>query len=277
MPELPEAEMCRRQLASWAEGQTLTGVRVIDEAVVRHKVSTRPSDKLEGGVGVLEGWVGRTAGAPVRHGKRLGWSFGDDGLLIHLGMTGRWVRRPASDPHPRNTRIGLVFGDEVLWMIDTRRFACVVPIPLDDLDLAMRQGHGPDALLEPMGGSDLAAAFRTKRPIKVVLMEQKRIAGLGNIHAAEACFRAGVSPGRPANALSADEWDKLASGIVAQLQGTIDDIDLSKETVYVSEGGENPFSVYKRTGQPCPSCGTVVVSEEMGGRTTYWCPSCQPS
>lgn len=269
--------MCRRQLASWAEGRTLTGVRVIDEAVVRHKVSTRPSDKLEGGGGVLEGWVGCTAGAPIRHGKRLGWSFDDNGLLIHLGMTGRWVRRPASDPHPKSTRIGLVFGDEVLWMIDTRRFACVVPIPLGELDQAVRRGHGPDALLEPMGGSQLAAAFQTKRPIKVVLMEQKRIAGLGNIHAAEACFRARIWPKRPANALSSGDWDRLAQGIVTQLQTSVDDIDVGKESVYVSEGGENPFSVYRRAGRPCPDCGVVVVAEELAGRTTYWCPGCQPS
>ncbi len=221
--------------------------------------------------------MGRVAGSPVRHGKRLGWPFGGDGILIHLGMTGRWVRRPEGDEPPRNTRIGLVFGDEVLWMVDTRRFACVVPIALDAMDLAMRQGHGPDALLEPMSGADLAAAFRTKRPIKVVLMEQKRIAGLGNIHAAEACFRAGIWPKRPANELSAEAWRLLAQGIVAQLQGTIDDIDVAAETVYVSEGGDNPFSVYKRTGKPCLRCSTVVVSEELGGRTTYWCPSCQPS
>ncbi|MBX2798263.1 MAG: hypothetical protein KTR31_11355 [Myxococcales bacterium] len=275
MPELPEAEICRRQLRAWARERPLATVRVLDPAVVRHKLSSRPSDAWPEGVRRVEGWVGRPAGDTARHGKRIAWSFGGDAVLLHLGMTGRWIRRPEAEAPPSVARIGLGFGDEVLWMLDTRRFACLVPLPADELSLALRGKQGPDALEEPLDGPGLAAAMRSKRPVKVLLMEQGRLAGLGNIHAAEACFRAKVSPMRAADSLSDEEWASLATAIVAQLRDTLAGVDATEEMSYVSEGGANPFAVYKRTGKPCPSCGTAIASREQGGRTTYWCPSCQ--
>jgi formamidopyrimidine-DNA glycosylase len=139
----------------------------------------------------------------------------------------------------------------------------------------VRDGAGPDALTEPLDGAGLVAALGGKRAIKVALMDQDRLAGLGNIHAAEACFRAGVAPQRPGASLSPAEWERLAAAIVAQLEATLAGVDPAEELQYVSEGGDNPFAVYGREGEACPRCGGAVAAETQAGRTTFWCPSCQ--
>lgn len=275
MPELPEVEVTCRQLARWTAGRTLDAVLVRDTAVARGTLSTKPSDALPDGPARLEALIGSTAEAPTRYGKRLGWSFGDRGLLCHLGMSGAFVRR--SDP-PESARLGLVFSGEprTVWYVDGRRFGCVVPVASADIPALLRANTGPDALLEPLDGPALKARMASKKPVKVALMDQDRIAGIGNIHASEACFRARVSPRRPANTLADAEWEALARAIVDQLRFAIDAEAASDELVYVNNGGPNPFSVYKKTGEPCPVCRTPIADEDHAGRTTYWCPRCQP-
>lgn len=277
MPELPEVEVGRRQLQRWASGRVLREVRVLDRAVVRRVLSSKPSDALPDGEVRLGALVGREAGPLQRYGKRLGWTFGDRAILCHFGMSGAWLHGPPSDPPPPVARLGLVFDDVVVWFVDGRRFGCVVPIAASELATAIRADCGPDALLEPRDGPGLRAALTCKKPIKVAMMEQDRLAGIGNIHAAEACFRAKLWPKKRADTLSASEWAALADAIVAQLSGSIDVEGEQDELVYVNLGGPNPFSVYGREGEPCPVCGTTIVAEELGGRTTYWCPHCQPA
>jgi formamidopyrimidine-DNA glycosylase len=109
------------------------------------------------------------------------------------------------------------------------------------------------------------------------MMDQARLAGLGNIHAAEACFRAGIGPFRPATSLSDAEWDRLAAGISAQLRDTTEELAREEEVQYVNLGGPNPFRVYGRGEEPCPTCGAPICSADQGGRTTYWCAVCQPA
>ncbi|MEO0602649.1 MAG: DNA-formamidopyrimidine glycosylase family protein [Myxococcota bacterium] len=277
MPELPETEVCREQLERWAAGRALDEVLVRDAAVVRKKMSSRPSDQLPGGDVLLQKLVGNPSESVQRHGKRLGWRFGAHGILIHLGMTGHWVRRPSGRQDKASARLGLRFGDETLWMMDRRRMGCVVFLEAEDLDATLRKGHGPDALDRPLTGAQLAVAMRSRKPIKVVLMEQNRIAGIGNIHASEACFRAGVDPNTPADAVSPEHFDRLASGIVDQLTYTLGLADPDAETLYVTKGSDNPFAVYKRDGLPCRTCGTSIVSGDLNGRMTFWCPTCQPA
>jgi len=277
MPELPEAEVCREQLERWAGGRTLSEVLVRDAAVVRRKLSSRPSDQLPGGDALLQSFAGHPSDRVVRHGKRLGWAFGPHAILIHLGMTGHWVRRPAGPASQASARLGLRFDDETLWLMDRRRMGCVVVLEEPRLDGALASGHGPDALLRPLAGPQLAVACRSRKPIKVVLMEQNRIAGLGNIHAAEACFRARVNPATPADSLSAEQFAALSTAIAEQLRYTLDLAEPDAETIYVTTGSKNPFAVYKRDGQPCGTCATPVVSDDLGGRNTFWCPGCQPA
>jgi formamidopyrimidine-DNA glycosylase len=280
MPELPEVEVCRRQLTQWAAGRTLDAVHLVDRAVVRGELTSKPSAALADGGAQLEALVGQIAGEPLRHGKRLGWPFGGGrALLAHLGMTGHWVRRGAGDDPPPQHRLGLAFGDRTVWYVDGRRFGCVVPVEASAMPALLRADCGPDALDEPLDGPALADRVRSRKPVKVALMEQQRLAGLGNIHAAEACWRAHIAPGRRADALSPEEWGALAQAIVAQLRFAIEAEAAGGDDgiVYVNLGGPNPFSVYGRGGEPCPACGTAIAADEMGGRTTYWCPTCQPA
>jgi formamidopyrimidine-DNA glycosylase len=277
MPELPEVEVGRRQLERWATGRSLESVHIVDRAVVRRSMSTKPSDALPDGPEQVQSLVGQTAGRPVRHGKRLGWSFGRRGLLCHFGMTGHWIRRPTGETPPQNSRIGLGIGGATLWYVDSRRWGCVVVVESSEIEDALRSGVGPDALDEALGASELRKRVQSRKPIKVALMEQERLAGLGNIHAAEACFRAKVLPGKQANTLADPEWEALAPSIVDQLRFAIDAEGggARDDFQYVNLGGPNPFSVYARTGEPCPVCATKITSEDMSGRTTYWCPNCQ--
>lgn len=274
MPELPEVEACRRQLQRWGEGRRLVGVSLPDPGAVRPARSTRPS---AGGAGAaLQALVGATLGVPRRHGKRIAWPVGGHGLLLHLGMTGRWVRRTDGQV-PRFGRLALHLDDgSRLWLVDPRRFGCVVPLEATGLDVALHEGLGPDALDAQLDGPALAARLRSRRAVKVALMDQARVAGLGNIQVVEALFEARIHPDTPCEALDPAAWTRLAAAVRHTLASTLAAIG-NEDLVYVSEGGENPFSVYGRAGQPCPRCGTILVAASRAGRTTTWCPSCQPA
>lgn len=274
MPELPEVEAHRRLLDRYATGRRLVDVVVVDPGAVRPRRSTRPS--AGGAAAALRPAIGGVFGPPLRIGKRLGWPVGEVGLEVHLGMTGHWVRR-SGDEVPRFARLGLRLDDgATLWFTDARRFGCVVPHPRDGLRDAVQAGLGPDALDAALDGPALAARFRTPRPIKVALLDQARLAGLGNIHAVEALFLAGLHPDTPCDSIDAEGWSRLAAAIPRQLRDGLADLG-DDEIRYLSEGAENPFRVYGRAGLPCPVCGTPVARAVRAGRTTTWCPRCQPA
>ena len=276
MPELPEVENARRQIERWTGRRKLDAVRMLDPSAVRRTLSSRPSDRLAGGAKRLEALLGRTTTGTRRHGKRLVWILGRDALLFHMGMTGFLTLRRSGDDPPPLARVGFGFGKRTIWFVDGRRFGCIVPIGADEVDLALRSGQGPDAWDESPGGEALHAALGDRRPLKVALMDQARLAGLGNIHAAEACFRAGLHPFRSTGTLTADEWDRLAGAVREQLRIATADLAAEEEVQYVNLGGPNPFQVYGRQAEPCPACGTPIVAEDQAGRTTFWCPACQP-
>jgi formamidopyrimidine-DNA glycosylase len=276
VPELPEVENARRQIRRWAGRRKLDAIRVLDPGAVRRTLSSRPSDRLAGGPRRLEGMLGRTTSGVRRHGKRLAWIFGPDALLVHLGMTGFFTLRTSrGEEPPPLARVGFGFGTRTIWFVDGRRFGCVVPIGADEVDLALRSGQGPDAWDDAPGGDALHAALGDRRPLKVALMDQARLAGLGNIHTAEALFRAGLDPFRATGTLTAPEWERLAGAVREQLRIGTEDLAAEEEVQYVNLGGPNPFQVYGRADEPCPACGTPIASEEQAGRTTFWCPSCQ--
>lgn len=263
MPELPEVEIARRQLHDWFTGDPVEA-EAIDPAVVRVKLSSRPSDAAPEGPALLAAAVG-VAEEPLRHGKRIAWPFGSKAVLFHLGMTGKLRRESENSARAR-------FNDG--YFIDRRRFGCLVVVDRDEVDLALRHNHGPDALDEALDGPGLQAAFTGRRAIKVALLDQSKLAGLGNIHAAEALWRAGIDPRRPCSQVQ--RWNALADAIVAQLSETIV-AESAGELVYVTDGGPNRFAVYGREGEPCPTCGDAIASFSQGGRTTFYCGSCQPA
>lgn len=262
MPELPEVEIARRQLDRWFTGRDVTATAV-DPAVVRTHLSSRPSDAHPQGPALLAAAVGR-AETPLRHGKRIAWPFGDKAVLVHLGMTGKLAKGETGNA------VRARF-DEVAF-VDRRRFGCLCVVDRDQVDAQLRAGHGPDALDEALDGEGLKRAFTGKRAIKVALMDQDKLAGLGNIHAAEALWRAGIDPRRACSEVT--HWDALADSIVAQLEQTIAAEDAG-EIVYVTDGGPNRFAIYGREGEACPRCGAPIERFVQGGRSTFACSGCQ--
>ncbi len=271
MPELPEVEANRRLLIPCA-GHRVTAVHVPDPTSVRPALSTKSKDA--GGAERLVALVGQVADVPTRRGKRLGWTFGPHGLLAHLGMTGRFV---VADAEPRWAKVGLTFEDgRTVWFVDPRRFGCVVPVDAALVPAALSQGLGPDALDAPQTGAQLAARFLTPRAIKVALLDQDRLAGMGNIHAVEALWRAHLHPDTRCVDLDAKAWEALAGAITAQLHHGLD-LVAADGIAYLSDGViTNPFEVYGRAGEACRRCGGRIQGEVRAGRSTFWCPDCQP-
>ena len=268
MPELPEVEIARRTLERWLGGSEVTGAQAERTRVFR-----------AGGRATFGRLRGRLVRAE-RHGKLLLVSLeSGQGFLSHLGMTGKWVRRPAGEPVPYS-RARLVLADgTVVHYRDPRLFGRIEPHPADALRaLPALQALGPDPLLTPLSGPQLRDALgRTRVPIKVALMDQRRLAGLGNIHAAEALWRARLHPARPTRSLQLPEWNRLATAIRKGLAFALAAED-GEEIAYVEEPGtENPFRVYARHGEPCPRCGTPIRLLRQAGRRTDFCPRCQPA
>ena len=278
MPELPEVEICRRNLQNWTVGRRVNALEIPDPAVVRSRVSTRLVDASEEGLRWLRKHaVGAVPLATFRHGKRIGWSLAgvEQGLLLHLGMTGQWVRR-APERRPAHARIGFQFNEEHwCWFVDPRRFGCVV-VCETHLQERLLRDLGPDALDGDLSGRALRERMLGRRAIKVALMDQKGLAGLGNIQTIEVLWRTNIHPARRCTDLSSAEWDRLAGGIGVQLREVID-LEDGEEIQYLSSAGApNPFRIYGRSGCDCPRCGAPLDESKIGGRVTIWCGSCQP-
>jgi formamidopyrimidine-DNA glycosylase len=273
MPELPEVEAARIRITEWTCERELVAVRWVDDGVVRSHLSSRPRDAIATGRAWLESALGARGGPVERHGKRLRWRIGPILASAHLGMSGKWVRRAPTEATPLHARLGLQFDDAVAWLVDPRRFGCLAPAGPGD----WRAGLGPDAWLEPLRGPELAARMVGVRALHPGLLEQARLAGLGNIHAAEALWRARLHPGRSAASLSPAAWDALALAIRAQLAHALDQFAASEEVTYLSEGGDaDGFAVYGRAGGGCSRCGSSVERAPWGGRSVFFCLMCQP-
>ena len=273
MPELPEVETIRRQLVPVVEGRTLHSLDVAD---ARWCAPLAPAE-------VRAALEGRTVEALRRRGKYLIWALeGDVFLLVHLRMTGTLLVDPPAGT--RYERVRFVFADDgpQLAFCDARRFGTG--------ELAL----GPDALaafldarlgIEPLGpdftGAALRAAARGRRaPVKAFLLDQRNVAGVGNIYADEALFRAGIHPLRPVGRLTPAQWDALRDEIVTVLEAGIDaggsTIDDFRHTDGVYGAFQHEFLVHRRRGEPCLTCGREIVKFVAAGRGTYACESCQP-
>lgn len=276
MPELPEVEHARRWLEHRVRGRVLAAIELLDPAVVRSHLSTRPAHAVSDPSAAVTGLLGRPIGAPIRWGKRLGLPIGATGsaggLLCHLGMSGRWIAEPT--PH---ARLGLRLDDgSGLWLDDPRRFGCVV-VHAGPLAPALRDGLGPDALIDAPDGRALRAVLRRRGPIKTALLDQARLAGVGNIQAVESLWAAKIHPSTRADQLDDDAWSRLAAALRQSLLRTLEQSG-NDEIVYVSrDASASPFRIYGREGTPCPRCEATLVSERLSGRATVRCPSCQPA
>lgn len=268
MPELPEVEIARRNLERWMKGKT---IRRAAGAKTRVLSPINPA-----------AFARAVAGAKVlgveRRGKNLFLPLSNGkGLRMHLGMTGKFLQRKPGADAPRFSRVAFEMSSgAVVHYCDMRLFGAVSAGPAEPMRSKAFAGLGPDPLVDGLDADLLRERFaRTKRPLKIALMDQTLLAGLGNIHAAEALWRAKLSPFKRADKLTADEAKRLAAGIHDGIRFALDEEDEPEEIVYVEEGGDNPFRVYDRAGEPCARCRTPIEKKAQGGRSTYWCPKCQ--
>ena len=273
MPELPEVETVRRALAQQVLGRTIASVQ-LSGLKLRAAVARNLPRRL----------AGRTFRAARRHGKYLLLDL-DAGqtLISHLGMSGRWLYWPELPPEAvphLHVRVRFRGGGE-LWFQDPRRFGLLRLVPTAALarDPALRI-LGPDPLAQPPEGDRLhALAHGMKVEVKTFLMDQRRIAGIGNIYASEILFRAGVGPRRRAGLVSRPQWEAIAREIPAVLGAAAERMGttFSMYRTLSNEPGTygEQLMVYDRAGQPCRRCGTSIRRVVQGQRSTYFCPSCQ--
>ncbi len=273
MPELPEVEATRLNLERWTHNSTISAV-----ATDTPTVPTDPTDHLDA-------LVGRRVGPWQRRGKRLAADLGtppsthhsSGTLLVQLGMTGRIVKDAPPDRPYQRVVLTVSTNDTTtrISLIDLRRLGRVAIVPSIADAFA---GLGPDALTTPLDAAALRTVLGTTRaPIKSALMDQSILSGLGNIAVLEACFRAKLHPLRPASSLTNAELTRLAPAITTHLTDTLATTAGQDEIAYVSEGGDNPFLVYGREHEPCPSCSITILRILQGGRPVFWCPACQPT
>ncbi|GEM_PF-16911 len=268
MPELPEVEIARRTLVRWFKGHE---VRRAESTKTRIFRGAKPK--------AFEAISGPMTKAE-RKGKYLLLSFGTQGVLAHLGMTGKFVKRPKGEEvlYSR-ARFELDTGD-VIHFRDPRMFGRIEPVPSAELwKLKTIEELGIDPLTEGLDAAALKGAVgKSKQELKVALMDQGRITGLGNIHATEAMYRAKLHPSCAPMTLTDDEWSRLTAAIHAAIQFGLDEQEGDDEIQYVEEpGSENPFLVYGREGEECGNCNAVIVRTEHGGRSSFFCPECQPN
>jgi formamidopyrimidine-DNA glycosylase len=272
MPELPEVETIRRQLAPLVEGRVLVRLEILDPRWSRPLPGAELTAALQG----------RRIDALRRRGKYLVWSFqGDVFLAQHLRMTGSVLCEP--EPEPTHVRVRMTLQPELrLAVVDPRRFGTgellLGPAALEAF-LSARLGVEP--FDERFTADYMHALARGRRaPIKALLLDQRRLAGVGNIYADEALYRAGVHPMRPAGRLSREEHARLHAAVIEALQAGIEargaTIDDFRHVDGVSGSFQNEFLVHRRAGEPCARCGREIVKTVVAGRGTYACEGCQP-
>ena len=224
MPELPEVEIARRNLVRWFEGHTLARAKGTKTRIFRGaKVSD--FEKLKGPLTRAD-----------RKGKYLMLAFGRSGVLAHLGMTGKFVKRPPNAEVPYSRATFALDSGEVIHFRDARMFGRIEPAPSEKLQgLKAIQALGFDPFVEGVDGPKLKAALgKTTLDLKVALMDQGKMSGMGNIHAAEALFRAKLHPSRKPTRLTDDEWARLAAGMTAAIDFALSEQE-SDEPRYVEE------------------------------------------
>jgi formamidopyrimidine-DNA glycosylase len=275
MPELPEVETVRRMLEAHVLGRTVRSVR-LSGARLREAVPRALPRMLRG----------RTLTGVRRHGKYLLLDLsGDLTLLSHLGMSGRWLFYPKPEPQPLlHVHARLTFEDgSQLWFQDPRRFGVLRAVPTGRLsaDRALSR-LGPDPIATPPTGDAFTVLARGARvSAKTFLLDQRRIAGVGNIYASEILHRAGVDPRRQAGRLRAPEWRAVAAETTKVLNEAIERMGTTfsmYRTLWNEPGtyGEK-LLVYDRADQPCRRCRTPIRRVVQGQRSTFFCPACQPA
>ncbi|HEV3089093.1 MAG TPA: bifunctional DNA-formamidopyrimidine glycosylase/DNA-(apurinic or apyrimidinic site) lyase [Candidatus Elarobacter sp.] len=270
MPELPEVETIARGLSNAVAGKTVAAV-----TVTMRKIAVAPA-----GESFEQALAGETIAAVGRRGKYVVFELASGRrLAVHLRMTGRLIVQSAeySEPYPY-THVLLSFTDGTrLCFADVRQFGRMRLLAAGD-------PWDADGGIEPLSEGFTSEAFVSmldgrRTPIKAFLLDQSRIAGIGNIYACEALWEAGIRPSRPSQKISKPARRRLHGAVRNVLQRAIEARGTSVDDYVDAEGlkggFQNQLAVYGRLGEPCPRCGKPIVRTVIGQRGTWWCRGCQ--
>jgi formamidopyrimidine-DNA glycosylase len=272
VPELPEVETIRLGLTPVLMGKRLDEVRILDARLTRPE----PPEEVEARL------TGQRVETVLRRGKYLIFELSSgDHLLVHLRMTGSFRYGGtdlSADPYVRAV-VRLDDGSDVAYR-DVRRFGTWLVIEGDDLGDYLATRLGPEPFAATFTAASLAASLAGRRaPVKAVLLDQRTVAGIGNIYADEALWRARVAPERAGLTLDAAEVKALHRGVRAALRAGIDRQGATLRDYRDPSGAsgtmQDEFRVYGRDGAPCPRCRTTITKTRIGGRGTWFCPACQ--
>ena len=274
MPELPEVETVRASLEPVLVGRRFAQVEIRDPRL------TRPLEPEA----VARELVGQRVEAVARRGKYLIVRFESGlALLVHLRMTGSFrharAASPADEPHARAV-VTLDDGSDVVYR-DVRRFGTWLVLDTSELDTYLAARLGEEPLERAFGPKALGARLANRRaPLKAALLDQRTVAGIGNIYVDEALWRARLHPLRPAGTVEPDELRRLHRAIRDALRMGIRRQGATLRNYAQPDGRrgsmQDEFRVYGRDGEPCERCGTPIEKTRAGGRGTWYCPSCQP-
>jgi formamidopyrimidine-DNA glycosylase len=270
MPELPEVETIRRQLHEAIAGKTVQAVTVL-----------KTGRETPLGKKFAQAVVGKRLAGVERRAKVLVFRFVDDtAILGHLKMTGRFLFVTADYEPNKHDRMLFVLSTGPLHLIwsDVRMFGYLRFAKPEEVTKQLAH-YGP----EPLESTPGQLADRLKRPssraIKATLLDQTVIAGVGNIYADEALFKAGIRPTRQTKSLSAVERLKLAKAIKVILQASVDRNGTSADDYVDTSGSKGDYKrflkVYGYGGEPCKKCGTSIKKIRVAQRGTHYCPKCQ--
>lgn len=264
MPELPEVETERRRLAERLEGRRIARARIDDVRLTRPDEPTMVAAQIEG----------QRVEAIDRRGKYIAVHLsGGQVLLVHLRMTGGFRYEPAS--HERAV-LELDDGARIAYR-DLRRFGTWRLLEPEDAEGHLATRLGPEPLERGFTAAYLAQRLSGRTaPVKAAILDQKTVAGLGNIYADEALWHAQIHPLRPAGTLTADEVAALREGIRTALRLGIrrQGADLG-DGAYAGGRMQREFKAYGRLGEPCDRCGSPIDKTRAGGRGTWFCAGCQ--
>jgi formamidopyrimidine-DNA glycosylase len=274
MPELPEVETVRRGLEPLLVGRVIERVEVLDERLVR------PIDPSA----VEALLAGHEVAAVGRRGKYLTIAFSDVDLVAvhHLRMTGSFASPSQPEPNHVRLRYHVAGLPGPIRYNDPRRFGTLDLGTAEEIDAYLDARLGPEPLDPGWDADQLHARLRGRSaPLKGVLLDQRVVAGLGNIYVDEACFLAGVRPDLSADRVTRPAAERLVAAIRERLQEAIDVGGSTLRDYRGVEGAvggmQERFLAYGRAGLPCLRCGTTMRGARIAGRGTSWCPHCQPA
>lgn len=273
MPELPEVETVRRTLTPVVKNQVIAECEVFYPRLL-------PRNTVEVFCAQI---INRKITDIKRRGKYLLFELDSPlRMIVHLRMTGQLVYQPEPNlPLAKHTSARFIFKNKgELRFVDQRKFGTFYLLP----EAQYHQIHGlytlgPEPLGEDFTVDTLADKVQSVRAVKTILLDQSKIAGLGNIYADEALFRAKIHPLKPGSRLTEAEIAALHHSIRAVLREAIAEHGTTIKDYRTGSGDtgnfQNKLLVYRRTGKPCPNCSTPVERIKVGGRSTHFCPHCQ--